>query len=274
MIPPCHLCGGLQFRTLEVASDGVRTLRCAACQLIFLHPFPGVDPAVHYDEGYYRPWRREQAAARHMLWRRRLDRLERHAVRGALLDVGCGEGGFLRAARDRGWQAVGTEVSRWAVKTLRDEEGFRIHEGDLAELTDLDTGFDAVTMWHVLEHTRSPLATLAAARTRLRPGGVLVVAVPNAAARLLRAAYFCVKRRPLRYYTPADREVHLYHFTASTLRGALQRAGFEVIAEGVDRVGLTPARQALELAGTILVGMTGLRWSEALLAVGLRGGGR
>jgi SAM-dependent methyltransferase len=228
---------------------------------------------VHYEEDYYRPWRREQAAAEAFSGAA-LDRLERHAIRGRLLDVGCGEGRFLRAARERGWQAVGTEVSRWAVKTLRDEEGFRVHEGDLATLTDLDTAFDAVTIWHVLEHTRRPLATLAAARTRLRPGGVLAVAVPNAAARLLRAAYLCVKRRPLRYYTPADRAVHLYHFTVSTLRGALQRPGLEVITGVVDRVGLTPARQALELVETILAGMTGISWSEALLAVGLRGGKR
>ena len=267
MSAACNLCGGTDRRVLETAADGVRAVQCARCRLIFLDPFPKFDSAVHYDADYYRPWLAEQARQRAALWRKRAHFLESFARIGRLLDVGCGDGSFLLAARERGWRVVGTEVSRWAVRMLRDTHGLTILEGELLQIDPQETGFDVVTMWHVLEHMDRPLQSLTRARELLSENGTLIVAVPNAGFTLLRVAYPLARLRWLRYYTPGERELHLYHFTPDTLRRMVETAGFRVVFEGIDESALRPVNILLEKAAKAVYTLTGRRWSEALLVV-------
>lgn len=268
----CSLCDENRLRVLETASDGVRTVQCAGCGLIWLDPSPRFDRTTHYDDQYYRPWIEEQARARARLWRERAVLVERFTPRGSLLDVGCGDGSFLTVARERGWQVAGTEVSRWAAQRLRREQGIEVWEGDLTSLDSWRGRFDAVTMWHVLEHTEHPLQNLLAARALLRDNGALVVAVPNAGRTLFRAVYPFVRWKRLQYYTPGERELHLYHFTPATLHAMLARAGFDPIFEGPDAGALTAAHRALEKAARLLSVLSGANWSQALLAIARKRG--
>ncbi len=267
MSAACNLCGGMDSRVLEAAGDGIRVVECGYCGLIFLDPFPKCDSAAHYDADYYRPWLAEQARPRAALWGRRADLLARFARVGRLLDVGCGDGSFLVAARDRGWQVAGTEVSRWAARRLREGHRLAVSEGDLLEIDRWETSFDVVTMWHVLEHTERPLQTLRRAGELLGRDGILIVAVPKAGFTLLHLAYPLARGRRLRYYTPGERELHLYHFTPSTLRCMLEKAGFRPLFEGIDENALRPANRLLEKAAKALRRLTGACWSEAMLAV-------
>jgi 2-polyprenyl-3-methyl-5-hydroxy-6-metoxy-1,4-benzoquinol methylase len=267
MSPPCSICGYLETRERARAVDGVCVVECARCGIVFLRPFPAVNPARHYDAAYYRPWREEQRLARERLWTSRVDLLERYARTGRLLDVGCGDGSFLRAARARGWSVAGTEVSTWAIETLGREDQLCVYPGDLAGLTLDEGGFDAVTLWHVLEHTPAPLQTLLKIRRLLRAGGVLMVAVPNAGWSLFRCVYPLARFRRLQYYTPGEREIHLYHFTPRTLRMALGVAGFQVMFQGVDQNGLSAFRALLDRLAIGVHAATGLVWSEAVLAI-------
>lgn len=267
MSAACNLCGGTDRRVLETAADGVRAVQCARCRLIFLDPSPKFDSAVHYDADYYRPWLAEQARQRAALWGKRVDFLDRFARAGRLLDVGCGDGSFLLAARERGWRVVGTEVSRWAAGMLRDTRGLAILEGDLLHVNHLEMSVDVVTMWHVLEHMDRPLQTLMRARELLIENGILIVAVPNAGFTLFRVAYPVARLRRLRYYTPGERELHLHHFTPDTLRTMVETAGFRVVFEGIDESALRPVNILLEKAAMAIRTLTGACWSEALLVV-------
>jgi 2-polyprenyl-3-methyl-5-hydroxy-6-metoxy-1,4-benzoquinol methylase len=268
----CDLCGNIRFRILETASDGVRTVRCVDCGLIRLHPRPRFDAPAHYDDQYYRPWIEEQGRPRALLWQQRVDFLARFARPGRLLDVGCGDGSFLAVAQQRGWRVTGTEVSRWAAGTLCDDKGLQVQEGDLTQFESWTARFDVVTMWHVLEHMERPLENLRAARRLLTENGTIVVAVPNAGFTLFRLAYPFARLRPLRYYTPGERELHLYHFTPATLRAMLEEAGFRVIFEGADESALTVARKILERAARVLSALCRDNWSQALLVVARRRG--
>jgi 2-polyprenyl-3-methyl-5-hydroxy-6-metoxy-1,4-benzoquinol methylase len=274
MSADCNLCGGGKNRTIERSSDGVCVVRCSDCGFIFLDPAPDVVACAHYDEEYYRPWSEDQAAPRQALWRGRLRLLSGLRKSGRLLDAGCGNGDFLKAAKEAGWEVAGTEVSDWAVRHIRERLGVAVHQGDLASLELGEGVFDAITMWHVLEHAFDPLGNLKKARRLLKPDGVLIVAVPNASNYLFRAAYVLGRFRRLRYYTPGEREIHLSHFTPATLRQMLEKAGFGVVKIGVDRNALRLATKIVESAAVALWHCTGLNWGEAIETVAVTASGK
>lgn len=138
---------------------------------------------------------------------------------GRLLDIGCGKGHFLAAARAAGWEVVGVDTSPAAAEYAHRHYGISVHVGDAQEIK-LDRPFDAVTMWHVLEHLADPSATLDLARELLGPGGRLVVSVPNLASAQARAFG--------NHWFHLDRRHHLHHFTPEALRALLTRRGFTV----------------------------------------------
>lgn len=132
-----------------------------------------------------------------------------------LIDVGCGDGSFLVAARRRAWLVAGTELhpNDARAKDLR-------VESDLLDLDDLGP-VDVITFWHSLEHLGDPRAALRAAASRLRPGGVVLLAVPNfdsLQSRVTRASWLHL-----------DAPRHLWHFNARALRARLADANLDPI---------------------------------------------
>jgi SAM-dependent methyltransferase len=185
--------------------------RCGACGLGHTRPAPP-DLERYYGSAYYGGRHGFTARFRAARRARILERVG--AEPGTLLDIGCGEGDFLLATRERGWFGVGIEVGP-AARAAR-AAGLDVRESlDGASAL---APFAAVTLWHSLEHLPDPLGTLAAARGLLSPGGRLVVAVPDNGgwqARLYGRRWFHL-----------DVPRHLYHFDARSLAGLLGRAGF------------------------------------------------
>lgn len=140
-----------------------------------------------------------------------------HRPKGArLLDVGCGNGEMLAYMAELGWQVEGVETDLAAAAVAR-ARGVHVHVGDLHSLRLPDEYADAVTLVHVLEHVRQPVAVLAECARLVRPGGVLVVATPNASSlghRLFKRAWMSL-----------DPPRHLWVFDPRSLRLAASRAG-------------------------------------------------
>ncbi len=84
-------------------------------------------------------------------------------------------------------------------------------------------------MWHVLEHLRDPQAALAAVRRLLRPGGEVILGVPN----LSCASRWCFGEHWCGWNLPR----HLHHFTVKTIKRLLEEAGFDVQAVRCHSVG-------------------------------------
>jgi len=140
---------------------------------------------------------------------------------GRLLDVGSAAGEFLVHARERGWDVTGVEFDADTAEAVRSGTGIEILTGSVLEV-DLPIDVDVCTLWASLEHLEDPVEGLRRIRRALKPGGLVVVLVPNYAsweARTLGAGWGHL-----------DIPRHLHHFEASTLDAVFRGAGFETMA--------------------------------------------
>ncbi|WP_242392517.1 class I SAM-dependent methyltransferase [Anaeromyxobacter oryzisoli] len=157
--------------------------------------------------------------------RARADHLIRHlpapSGRARLLDVGCGNGDFLRIGRALGFDVVGLDLDEVAAARAR-ASGLAVHVGTLDDVA-LEPGtFEHVTLSHVLEHVHDPVGALRRVHALLRPGGRVWIQTPN------------VEAEGLRRFGPDWRGLepprHLTLFGPESLRRALGAVGFERIA--------------------------------------------
>lgn len=139
-----------------------------------------------------------------------------------LLDVGCGNGGFLLLARQAGWLVEGLDFDASAVQAAR-SRGLEVHHGGIELLADRSACYDAITLCHVIEHVHDPMATLRHLHALLKPGGVLWLDTPNLAS--LGAVRFGQHWRGL------ESPRHLVLFTPRAMRDALNRAGFRSVKQ-------------------------------------------
>ncbi len=142
---------------------------------------------------------------------------------GRLLDVGCGPGRLLQELRDQGWDVHGLDFSPVAVERAR-SVGLDVRHSDLLTAGFKADYFDVVLFNHSLEHVYDPVATLREAFRILKPGGAVVVYLPNAGS--AEAALFG------RWWVAWDPPRHLYHFTKRSLARLLELAGYRAVSIG------------------------------------------
>ncbi|MBT4888555.1 MAG: class I SAM-dependent methyltransferase [Rhodospirillales bacterium] len=131
---------------------------------------------------------------------------------GALLDIGCGNGAFLRAfgLNNPHWQMTGLELDSRNQTLIESIAGVtKLHVGPLESL---QTRFDLIVLIHALEHIPDPINYLKSLSGLLNPGGLLLIEVPD------------IETSPFDILI-AD---HCTHFSSITLGGTLSKAGFEV----------------------------------------------
>ena len=198
--------------------------RCRACgSAVTLAP---ATPAGHEQGAYGGGAPRGSGLAAPLLRafdRRRLTLLARAGGRppGRLLDVGAGRGRFVAQARAAGWDADGIEPSQRGVAGAR-ALGVELQRAGIGDAVVAPASLDAITLWHVLEHLDDPGGALARIAGWLRPGGLLVVGVPNLASVQARAG-------GARWYH-LDVPRHRTHFTVAGLQALLPRHGLEPVA--------------------------------------------
>lgn len=148
---------------------------------------------------------------------RRVDRLA--AARGKLLDIGCGRADFLAMMEKMRWKSSGIEVDE-RIRGRGERMGLDLRNGRLEDMVFADGEFDAVTMWHVFEHMSRPLSVLTECRRILKPGGLIVIATPNAASLQSVAAG--------KDWFHLDPPFHLYHYSLKNITALLEGNGFSV----------------------------------------------
>lgn len=208
----CNLCGAddstplFRLRDYRLQVDNVEwtAVRCTRCGLGYLNPRPTHDEVARYYPAAYFGERAGHGD--------RYERFTRYlpAKRGRLLDIGTARGDFLARMRDRGWTVAGIEPFSDAANP----HALEIHRQHFPDECDLaEEDYDVVTAWAVFEHLHDPARAFEVCARLLRPGGQLIVQVPN-----LRSIHS-------RWALQEDVPRHLYFFSERTLRAYGERTG-------------------------------------------------
>jgi SAM-dependent methyltransferase len=189
-------------------------IKCAKCGVATTSPWPSDEQLGAAYAVWYRPeGGRFSGLGDKILARTRstlATRLNRVLPSGPVLDVGAGDGTLVEAFRRQGRDATGVDPYY---------SGTNPHIRT-AELTDMTGAWSAVVFWHSLEHVRQPVRQLRHAASLVVPGGMLVVAVPNAAS--LQARLFSDQ------WLALDLPRHLVHICPSALLAEIEELGFTV----------------------------------------------
>jgi SAM-dependent methyltransferase len=132
-----------------------------------------------------------------------------------LIDIGCGNGSFMEAARQRGWVVAGTELNPLDARA----RGLLV-ESTLDELGDF-APVDLVTMWHSLEHIPDPVSMIRSVKSIVKDDGIILIAVPNFASLQSRVTGS--------NWLHLDVPRHVSHFTRSSLTALLGAENFQVL---------------------------------------------
>lgn len=230
----CPLCkSGLFLNHAEVkdyAVSGEKFLlcQCSTCKLIFTNPRPKQEEiGQYYQSENYISHQNKANNLTNLLYKtvrqytlhqkvKWLNQYSQH--KGNLLDIGCGTGYFLDKAKQNGWKTEGVEPSPLARKTAK-KKGLKVFS-DLSKLKN-ENKYQAITMFHVLEHIHDLRKTAKKVVSLLEDKGTLYIAVPNYNS--LDSKIYGDK------WAGLDVPRHLYHFTKETMQIFAEKMGLDLI---------------------------------------------
>lgn len=237
---PCILCNGTKFLPVtDKLRFGLRAqvLRCEGCGLILLDQdsfeFPKnfyeteyhqtylthVDPEMLDPQTYYEKMCRVAEP-----W---IHKVKEHLTGSeTVLDVGCSTGHLLMGIKNHCAQVYGHELSQKEIKFCKEQLKLDVSDVPLDQRFSTHT-FDLITMIFVLEHIGDPVNFLASFKKYLKPGGKLLVLVPNIKDPLVslynletfREFYYCIE--------------HLFYYSPDTLAKTMQLAGYFSFVEAI-----------------------------------------
>jgi SAM-dependent methyltransferase len=212
----CVGCGSSDARPLGVKNE-LDIVCCRKCQTLYTPYSPWYSSEYFYLGYYLKPEEVHTPAFVKEILEEVTAGFAPYRQTNRLLDLGCGAGDVLEAARKNGWQAHGLDVSAHAVKHVR-SLGFDVFEGELQAVQFPSAHFDVVTAAELLEHIFEPRALVQEVARILRPGGLFWITTPHArglSARLLGLKWQCI--------WPPE---HLQLFSIAGITALLREAGF------------------------------------------------
>lgn len=234
----CPVCGSNDIEEQLTATDytvsqqAFSVCHCNACTLRFTQDVPEQDAigAYYASDNYISHSDTKKGIVnslyhmvrkRTLLSKKKLIVQETGCKQGTVLDIGCGTGAFLATMQQAGWQINGLEPDETARKKAGELYG--IHPQESNQLFTLKpASFNAITMWHVLEHVHELHEYIKQIGTLLAANGRLFIAVPNYTSK--DAALYGDA------WAAYDVPRHLYHFSPQSMEMLLSMHGLQLTA--------------------------------------------
>jgi SAM-dependent methyltransferase len=221
----------LSVKDYTVSGETFQIMECNSCTLRFTQDVPAAASIAPYykAEDYISHTNTSKGLVnrvyqfvrkRTMVRKRKLVEKCTGIKKGNFLDVGSGTGTFVNEMKQNGWQVTGIEPDGDARKVASQQYNIELSDAD--EFYRLSPGsFDAITLWHVLEHVHDLYAYIQQLKTILNKKGKLLIAVPN---------YTSLDGKIYKEYWAAyDVPRHLYHFSPASLKLLMEKNDLNVV---------------------------------------------
>jgi len=221
----------LDTKDYSISGRSFSIWECANCTLRFTQDVPDSDSIGPYykSENYISHTNTSMGFVNRLyqIVRKKTLRQKRRLIckttgkqRGTLLDVGSGTGAFVNEMKQNGWEVTGLEPDEDARRVAKESFHCELKSTDVL-LSLPENAFDAITLWHVLEHVHDLKNYLHQFKKLLKPDGRLVIAVPN---------YTSFDASVYRQYWAAyDVPRHLYHFSPLSMKLLVHKNGMRII---------------------------------------------
>lgn len=221
----------LQVKDHTVSGELFTVAECQSCTLRFTQNVPDENTIAPYykSENYISHTNTskgfinklyQSVRKRTIEKKRKLIEQDTGIKKGKIVDVGSGIGSFISEMKQHGWDATGLEPDADARKVAKELYGLEL--ADIAQFYHLPADhFDAITLWHVLEHVHDLSKYVQQLRTLLTEKGKLFIAVPNYTA--------TDAARYKEYWAAYDVPRHLYHFSPFSIETLMKKNGLKVL---------------------------------------------
>ena len=221
----------LKAKDHTVSSEEFDVWECSECRLRFTQDVPDEDAIGPYyqSEDYISHTETSKGLINrlYLIIRKKTLRKKRKLVssitclqKGRILDLGSGTAAFVNEMAGDGWDVTGLEPGEEARKLAKQVYNIELKNSD--DLFSLQAGsFDAVTLWHVLEHVHQLQRSLQQLKKLLKENGRLIIAVPNYTS--LDAKIY--KENWAAYDVPR----HLYHFSPRSMQTLAEKNGMKIL---------------------------------------------
>jgi len=233
----CPVCNSAEIKIVISAKDYTvskeifQIAECSVCSLRFTQDVPGKDSIGPYykSEEYISHTNTSKGLINRLYQtvRKRTLKQKRNLIqnftglqKGSLLDVGSGTGAFVNEMKLSGWKIKGLEPDADARKIGKQE--YKLELEDSSSFYELPAySYDAITMWHVLEHVHELHDYLSKLKSLLKAEGKLFIAVPN----------FTSKDAAIyrEYWAAYDVPRHLYHFSPKAMQVLMEKHGLKIL---------------------------------------------
>jgi 2-polyprenyl-3-methyl-5-hydroxy-6-metoxy-1,4-benzoquinol methylase len=223
-----HIESFLEAKDYTVSGEVFKIVQCRSCDFLFTNPRPSAKEAGKYYESinYISHSNTNEGIVnklyhwvRNVTLKQKTNWIENFRQANELLDIGCGNGHFVKACINRGWDAMGMELDIKTSEQARKNTKATI-VNQLQEIKESQQ-FQIISLWHVLEHVYELDDYFRFFTSHLKPNGKLLIALPNP------KSHDADKFKA--YWAAYDVPRHIHHFTPKSIELLAKKYGFKLI---------------------------------------------
>jgi len=214
----CNLCE-VDDSEFLFTKNNYRLVRCKKCGLIYINPRIAEERLKDSYAGDYSLGYIAKKASKRRRAKKIVKRILKFKKQGKFLDIGCSAGFILEAAREKGFEVFGAEISLHALKFAMEELKLNIFEGYLEDAHFPDGFFDVITMYNLIEHLPDPAKFLKEVSRIAKYDSLIEIWTPD-------IGHWRARKMGSKWNNIFPE--HLYYFTLATLKKALEKAGLNI----------------------------------------------